>query len=78
MEKLTCSRQDAVKVSGLSLRTIDYYVEKGVLPSVRVGRRVLINYAALEELCRTGSKSARAAQQAETVDKVLAYAGDQP
>jgi excisionase family DNA binding protein len=39
-----------VRFSGLPRSTVAYYIDRGKIPSLRLGKRVLIPRAALEEL----------------------------
>jgi excisionase family DNA binding protein len=45
---LFASRKDGANFLGLSVRTIDYAIERGLLRVRRIGRRVLIPKAELE------------------------------
>ena len=47
------SRKDAVGVTGLSLRSIDYLISNGELEVKKVGRRTMILRASLEKFCKS-------------------------
>lgn len=49
MERLTYTLVEAAEVLGISYRTVRRYAAVGVLPTVRIGRRVLVSRKALEE-----------------------------
>jgi excisionase family DNA binding protein len=51
-EKLLYSRRDAAHVLSISIRSLDYLVEYGRLPSRRIGRKVLIPASALARYAR--------------------------
>jgi excisionase family DNA binding protein len=46
--KLAFSRPEVAAVTGLSVRTIDNLIKRGVLPHRKIGKRVLVGRAALE------------------------------
>lgn len=48
MEKLTCTVQEASEALGLHHLTVRRAIDRGELPAVRVGRRILIPRKALE------------------------------
>ena len=64
MEALLIGRHEAATVLGVSLRTLDYLIERGELPARRVGRRVLISRSELEKFARGGNTKAKVAHNA--------------
>ena len=52
MEQLLIGRREAAEALGICLRQLDYMIERGELPVRRIGRRVLIPRAALEQFVR--------------------------
>lgn len=55
---ITYTLQRAAEESGLSMRTLQYAIERGELASVRVGRRRLILARSLEQFLSQGSRGA--------------------
>ena len=55
--QLAYSKKEAAAVTSLSLRGIDYLIEKGQLKAVKVGRRVIIPAQELEKLVFNGAAS---------------------
>jgi len=53
--QLAYSKKEAAAVTSLSLRGIDYLIEKGQLKAVKVGRRVIIPAQELEKLVFNGA-----------------------
>jgi excisionase family DNA binding protein len=51
-EKILCSRRDAAHALSISVRSLDYLIERGDLPTRRIGRKVLIQFAALQRFAR--------------------------
>jgi excisionase family DNA binding protein len=60
---LAYSKKEAAAATSLSVRGIDYLIEKGHLRAVKVGRRVLIPSKELERLVEKGPT--RASQNAQ-------------
>lgn len=54
MRPLAVSPRQAAALTSLSLRKIRELLSRGVLPRKRIGRRVVIDFSALEEFVRTG------------------------
>jgi excisionase family DNA binding protein len=52
---LAYSKKEAAAVTSLSLRGIDYLIERGQLKAVKVGRRVIIPAQELEKLVLNGA-----------------------
>ena len=52
---LAYSKKEAAAATSLSVRSIDYLIEKGQLRAVKVGRRVLIPSKELERLVEKGT-----------------------
>ena len=52
--QLAYSKKEAAAATSISLRGIDYLIEKGELKTVRVGRRVIIPSRELERLASKG------------------------
>jgi hypothetical protein len=48
MDQLLVSRRDAAIALGISLRSLDYLLARGELPSRQIGRRKMIARTALE------------------------------
>jgi excisionase family DNA binding protein len=59
---LAVSCQEAARLLGVSVRTVRRRVRARLLPSVRIGRRVLVPVAILEELCTPPHHPTRAAR----------------
>ena len=55
---LAYSKKEAAAATSLSVRGIDYLIEKGQLRAVKIGRRVLIPSKELERLVDKGSARA--------------------
>lgn len=53
MTTITLSKQEAARLLGISLRTIDRLIALKELPVRRLGRRVLIPRASLESFLRS-------------------------
>lgn len=51
---LAYSKKEAAAATSLSVRGIDYLIEKGQLRAVKIGRRVLIPSKELEKLVEKG------------------------
>ena len=60
---LAYSKKEAAAATSLSVRGIDYLIEKGQLRAVKVGRRVLIPSKELERLVENGPTRARQGAQ---------------
>jgi excisionase family DNA binding protein len=56
--KMLYARKEIPIATDLSLRMVDSLIASGELPSVRVGKRVLVTHEALTEFCRRGTKAA--------------------
>jgi excisionase family DNA binding protein len=54
--QLAYSKKEAAAVTSLSLRGIDYLIERGQLRAVKVGRRVIIPAQELEKLVFNGAR----------------------
>jgi excisionase family DNA binding protein len=52
---LAFSKREAAAATSLSVRSLDYLIEKGQLRAVKVGRRVLILCRELERLIEKGT-----------------------
>jgi len=56
VSRLTCSVKEVAKILGLG-RTATYQgIEKGEIPSIRIGKRILVPRAALEQLLENNLK----------------------
>jgi len=53
--QLAYSKKEAAAATSLSLRGIDYLIERGQLKAVKVGRRVIIPAQELERLVFNGA-----------------------
>lgn len=51
-EQILVTRKEAARLISVSLRSLDYLILLGDLPTRRVGRRVLISRRALEQFAR--------------------------
>lgn len=56
---ITYTLQRAAEESGLSLRTLQYAIERGELASVQVGRRRLVSARSLEQFLSKGSRPSK-------------------
>jgi excisionase family DNA binding protein len=56
IEKLTWSRKEIPAATTLSQRTVDSLLASGALPSIKVGKRILVTNDALLEFCKRGTK----------------------
>lgn len=54
LQPVTVSVMDAVRLTGLSMRSVYRALDNGDLESVKVGRRRLVTYASIQKLA--GSK----------------------
>ena len=52
---LAYSKKEAAAATSLSVRGIDYLIEKGQLRAIKIGRRVLIPSRELEKLIEKGT-----------------------
>ena len=50
MNSLCISVTEAAKILGISKRSLYSYIEGGVFPAVRIGRRILIRKADMERI----------------------------
>lgn len=57
-EKLVLTVDEAAKLLGVSRPTAYQGVERGEIPSIRVGKRILIPRAALEKMMETAGNQA--------------------
>ena len=55
---LAYSKREAAAATSLSVRSLDYLIERGQLRAVKVGRRVLIPSRELERLIEKGTSRA--------------------
>ena len=55
---LAYSKREAAAATSLSVRSLDYLIERGQLRAVKVGRRVLIPSRELERLIERGTSRA--------------------
>lgn len=67
--QLLVDRRASAQALGISLRTLDYMIERGELPARRVGRRVLIPRAALELFARHDHGSPERAKRPNAIGK---------
>ena len=61
MEDLLVSRARAAEMLGISLRLLDYMIQRRELPTVRLGRRVLLRRETLERVAKYGVGAVRKA-----------------
>ena len=54
VERFLFPRLDGAIAIGVSPRTFDYLTQSGVLPTVRIGKKVLVPRDALEEFSKKG------------------------
>jgi excisionase family DNA binding protein len=52
VEKLLYSRKDAAQALSISIRSLDYLISNGQLPTRRIGKKVLVPAAALRQFAR--------------------------
>jgi excisionase family DNA binding protein len=67
---ILCSKKQAASLLGVSVRSIDYLIASGELPTRRIGRRVLIPVAAIEKFAKQDHPAPltnKSQEQAETV-----------
>lgn len=64
---ITLTLKKATEESGLSLRTLQYAIERGDLTSVRVGRRRLIPVDSLRQFLLSGLRRPHAGIEKKTV-----------
>lgn len=62
-ETIAFSRREVADALRVSLRTVDYLLAHGKLRGTRIGRRVVIPRAEVEELLRHGMETVRQQQQ---------------
>jgi excisionase family DNA binding protein len=62
MDKLTVTVSEAAQLLGVSRMTAYSAVREGTIPSLRIGRRVLVPRAALERLVDRAEAADRGAQ----------------
>jgi excisionase family DNA binding protein len=54
-EALLFGKRESAKVLGVSVRMIDYLIQRGELTPRRIGRRVLLHYEELREFAEKGN-----------------------
>jgi excisionase family DNA binding protein len=52
MDTLLLSEQEAARLLGLSIRTLEHLISRKEIPVRRIGRRVLITRSAIESFAR--------------------------
>jgi excisionase family DNA binding protein len=57
MDTLLLSKQEAARLLGLSIRSIEHLISSKEIPVRRIGRRVLITRSALESFARVPNPS---------------------
>jgi excisionase family DNA binding protein len=65
---LAYSKREAAAATSLSVRSLDYLIERGQLRAVKVGRRVLIPCRELERLIEKGTSRAFAEPGGEGIE----------
>lgn len=68
-EKLLYDRRSAAAALSISIRSLDYYIARGELRTIRIGRKVLIPASELKQFARTNhydsvASTGRAAEDA--------------
>lgn len=63
MERRTLRAEEAYRLLGIGRSTFYRAVQRGEIPSIRIGRRVLIPIDALEQLLRHGNQSTGSKEQ---------------
>jgi excisionase family DNA binding protein len=62
--RLGVSLDEGSAVAGLSRRTLEYYIQQGVLPARKIGRRTLILVSDLRTFLRRDQRSVSPARRA--------------
>jgi excisionase family DNA binding protein len=57
MDTLLLSKQEAARLLGLSIRSLEHLISSKEIPTRRIGRRVLITRSALESFARVPNPS---------------------
>jgi len=55
METLLLSKQDAARMLGVSIRSLEHLVSRQEIPTRRIGRRVLIARSAIESFAKANT-----------------------
>ena len=58
LEKILVGRKEAAALLSVSLRTIDYLIQRGALAARKIGKRTLVPVAALKKLAEHGAGGA--------------------
>ena len=53
LQKLLYDRRSAAAALSISIRSLDYYIARGELRTIRIGRKVLIPAGELKQFART-------------------------
>jgi excisionase family DNA binding protein len=60
MNTLLLSKQEAAKMLGLSIRTLEYLISSGEISTRRIGKRVLITRTTVESFAEAASPTSSA------------------
>ena len=52
MDPLLLSKQEAARLLGLSIRSLEHLISRNEIPTRRIGRRVLITRSAIDSFAR--------------------------
>jgi len=72
LDPINVSKKDAAALLGVCLRTIDNLIAAKQLPCRRIGRRVLVPYAALVAFARRDHESLRSQDEPCCVERSIA------
>ena len=69
LQKLLYDRRSAAAALSISIRSLDYYIARGEVRTIRIGRKVLIPASELKQFARTNhydsvASTSRAAEDA--------------
>jgi excisionase family DNA binding protein len=53
-QKMAYRRKEAARQLSISVRQLDYQIDAGVIPVMRVGKSILITHQALQQFLRRG------------------------
>ena len=67
MDSILMSKKSAAQALGISLRTLEYLIDRGDLKARRIGRRVLIERRELERFARHDHKVTKSAKAVSDV-----------
>ena len=68
MDTLLLSKQEAARLLGLSIRSLEHLISHGEMPVRRIGRRVLIARSTVESFAKAQNSSENHHPQSRCID----------